>query len=92
MFLNGTAGRGWHFEQCLCFGLPIGNKYLFKILGLNCRRLFELKDDVQPGQLNPYYTLNNKTANSELSNGRLAMIGVFLYMLQEFTTNQKVLF
>lgn len=55
-------------------------------------RLFELRDDAQPGQLNPYYKLNLVQANKELSNGRLAMIGVFLYMLQEFTTNQKVLF
>ena len=55
-------------------------------------RLFELKDNAQPGQLNPYYKLNVVQANKELSNGRLAMIGVFLYMLQEFTTNQKVLF
>ncbi len=53
-------------------------------------RLFELKDDVQPGQLNPYYTLNNKTANSELSNGRLAMIGVMGYMFQELVTQQKI--
>ena len=53
-------------------------------------RIFELKDDVQPGQLNPYYRLDLNQANKELSNGRLAMIGVFLYMLQEFVSNQKV--
>lgn len=53
-------------------------------------RPFELKDDAQPGQLNPYSTLNIKQATKELSNGRLAMIGVSLYILQEFITQQKV--
>ena len=55
-------------------------------------RPFELKEDTQPGQLNPYYKLNTLQANKELSNGRLAMIGVFLYMTQELLTQQKSLF
>ena len=55
-------------------------------------RPFELKEDTQPGQLNPYYKLNTLQGNKELSNGRLAMIGVFLYMTQELLTQQKSLF
>ena len=36
-------------------------------------------------------TLDITKATKELSNGRLAMIGVFLYMLQEFVTQQKII-
>ena len=52
--------------------------------------VFKLKDDIQPGQLNPYVKLNTTKANKELSNGRLAMIGVLGYMVQELVTNQKI--
>ena len=55
-------------------------------------RPFEIKDESQPGQLNPYYKLNTLQANKELSNGRLAMISVFVYMSQEFITQHKCLF
>ena len=55
------------------------------------KRLFELKDDAQPGKLNPYTTLDITKATKELSNGRLAMIRVFLYMLQEFVSQQKII-
>ena len=53
-------------------------------------RVFEIKDDVQPGQLNPYYTFNETKANKELSNGRLAMLGVVGYMAQELLSGDKI--
>tara|TARA_B100000963_G_C22619979_1_gene669425 strand:- start:1015 stop:1608 length:594 start_codon:yes stop_codon:yes gene_type:complete len=56
-------------------------------------RLFKLKEYVQPGKLNPYFDVNKKIslANKELSNGRLAMIGVVGYMVQELITQQKII-
>ena len=53
-------------------------------------RLFELKDDVQPGTLNPYVLFDETSSNEELSNGRLAMIGVVGYIVQELITQEKV--
>ncbi len=54
--------------------------------------LFELKNDSQPGQLNPYMKLDVNRANKELSNGRLAMIGVMGYMVQELVSNEKIFY
>tara|TARA_A100001015_G_C15018912_1_gene726964 strand:+ start:429 stop:959 length:531 start_codon:yes stop_codon:yes gene_type:complete len=53
-------------------------------------RVFEIKDNVQPGQLNPYYSFNETKANKELSNGRLAMLAVVGYMAQELLTGDKI--
>ena len=53
-------------------------------------KLFELKDNIEPGQLNPYYKFDENLSNKELSNGRLAMIGVFGYIFQELVTQQKI--
>ena len=53
-------------------------------------RLFELKDHVQPGQLNPYVPFNRELSDKELSNGRLAMIGALGYIVQELVTQEKI--
>ena len=54
--------------------------------------LFELKNESQPGKLNPYTKLDVNRATKELSNGRLAMIGVVGYMVQELVSNEKIFY
>ena len=55
-------------------------------------KLFRLKQNVTPGNI---FRLNagsidKSKYDKELSNGRLAMIGAFIYILQEFTTQTKI--
>jgi hypothetical protein len=55
-------------------------------------KLFEIRDDVEPGQLNPYFkaSKSENISNKELANGRLAMMGVLGYLVQELVTQQKI--
>ena len=52
--------------------------------------IFQLKDHIEPGQLNPYYTFNESLSNKELSNGRLAMLAALGYIAQELVTQQPI--
>ena len=56
-------------------------------------RLFRLKQNVTPGNIFRLDTssIDKSKYDKELSNGRLAMIGAFIYILQEFTTQAKII-
>lgn len=53
-------------------------------------KLFRLKDNVYPGNVFNNSLIDRDQVNKELSNGRLAMVGSFLYICQELFLNQKV--
>ena len=57
------------------------------------KQTFRLKQNVYPGNtLNRNISdIDNTMINKELSNGRLAMIGAFMYILSELITNSKVI-
>ena len=56
------------------------------------KKLFRLKEDVVPGNLFNYNvsSLNKDLMNKEISNGRLAMIGAFIYIIQELSTHHRI--
>ena len=56
-------------------------------------KLFRLKKDVIPGNIFRLdaSSIDKSKYDKELSNGRLAMVGAFLYMIQEFTTQTKII-
>ena len=53
---------------------------------------FKLEEDYQPGNVLkvPQENYSSQLLNSELSNGRLAMIGALGYIVQELVTGQSV--
>ena len=63
---------------------------MFRIYNKPWERVFSLKDQNEPGQLNPYYEFNENLSNKELSNGRLAMLGSLGYIAQELVTQHKI--
>ena len=56
------------------------------------KKLFRLKEDAVPGNLFNYNisSVNSELINKEISNGRLAMIGAFIYIIQELLTQNKI--
>lgn len=79
-------------QACLFYMLIYEFARMSKLYKSPTEKLFALKDNVQPGYLNTYVPFDEDKSNKELSNGRLAMLGVLGYMAQELVTQQKVLF